>query len=617
MRIKNKTLLICLLISLWGIHLQAQNGIGFEKYKTNPEVFKALTLLQQKSPNRTLLHQIAESPGGEPVYVLEIGKELKNVPAIFVAANLEGKTPLSTEGALYLAKMLMDSARYTKSVKWMIMPLPNPDATVGYFGNVKWERSVNASAVNDDKDDQLNEDGPEDLNGDGLITKIRVEDPEGTYLISEKDPRIMVKADPAKGERGKYKLYPEGIDNDKDGEINEDGPGGINPGINFPHLFRTNAKETGLWPGEAPEVYGILKFIFDHPEIAMVYTLGTSDFCVAPPKGGRKGGVNMESIKVPARFAARIGADPEKTYSMTEVIELFKSAMPGRGGREMNAETVADLLGLGAAVNPMEDDLKFYTDLSEKYKAYLKTKGFSTDRLSADADKDGSFELWAYYQLGVPSFSMNLFTPPKGSESKPREATSRESGMREMPAKTTEIDDREKTILAYLDKNLKGEGFVKWTPFNHPTLGKVEIGGIAPFVTSTPPAAQIDSLCKIQLPWLLTLSSKLPDIQIMKEAVTDLGAGIYRLEIFIENKGVLPYPTAMGSRNKQPSPMVVVLEGEDLQLMEGYSRTPLGDIGGNQVKKLTWTIKTDKKTVKAHIESPLFNAAVKQIKIGG
>ena len=42
-----------------------------------------------------------------------------------------------------------------------------------------------------------------------------------------------------------------------------------------------------------------------------------------------------------------------------------------------------------------------------------------------------------------------------------------------------------------------------------------------------------------------------------------------------------------------------------------------GDIGGNQVKKLTWTIKTDKKALKAHIESPLFDATVKQIKIGG
>ena len=604
-------------------NLSAQNGITFEKYRTNSEVQKAISSLQQKAPTRIVLHKIAESRGGEPINVMEIGRDLKNVPAIFVGANFEGKTPLSTEGALYLAKMLLDSSAYTGNIKWFILPLPNPDATSGYFSSVKWERTVNNSVVNDDKDDQIDEDGPDDLNGDGCITQMRVEDPEGAYIISEKDPRIMLRADPAKGERGKYKLYQEGLDNDGDGEINEDGPGGINVGINFPHLFKTNLKDTGLWPGEAPEAYGIMEFIFNHPEIAMVYTLGTSDFCMAPPRGGRKGGANMESLKIPARFAARIGADPEKTYTMNEVLELFKSGMGGRGGgREMTAETVIDFLGLGAAVNPMEGDMKFYTDFSEKYKNYLKAKGASTDRLAADADKDGSFELWAYYHLGVPSFSMNLFTPPKpAAEPRSREGgATREAGMGMSPmrAAAPEADDREKTIFAYVDKKLNGDGFVKWQPFNHPTLGKVEIGGIKPFVTSTPPAAQIDSLCKVQLPWLLQLSKKLPDIQIMKEVVTDLGAGVYKLDLFIENKGVLPYPTAMGSRNKQPGPVIIILEGEKLEFLEGYKRTSLGDIGGNQVKKLTWTIKADKKSlIKARIESVIFGSGEKLIKIGG
>ncbi len=594
--------------------LFAQPGVTFEKYKSNPDVQKALLSLQEKAPERIAIHKIAASPGGEPINVLEIGKELKNVPAIFVGANFEGKTPLSTEGALYLAKMLLDSSRYTRNVKWFILALPNPDATSGYFSKVKFERTVNDSEVNDDKDDKINEDGPDDLNGDGMITQLRVEDPEGTYMISDKDPRIMVKADPTKGERGKYKLYPEGLDNDGDGEINEDGLGGINVGINFPHLFKSNLKETGLWPGESPEVFGVMKFIYSHPEIAMVYTLGTSDFCMTVPRSGRKGGVNMESIKVPTRFATRLGADPEKTYPMAEVIEMFKTSIPARPGREMTAETIIDMLGLGAAVNPLDEDLKFYTDFSEKYKAFLKAKGFSADRMAADPDKDGSFELWAYYQLGVPSISMNLFTPP----TKPAEPRTRETATRETNSKTVVTDDKDKTILAYIDTKLKGEGFVKWLPFSHPTLGKAEIGGIAPFVTSTPPEGRIDSLCKAQLPWLLTLSTKLPDVQLMKEVVTDLGAGVYRLELFIENKGVLPYPTAMGSRNKQPDPVMVILEGENLQFLEGYKRTALGDIGGNQVKKLTWTIKTDKNSIlKAHIESPVFGSTVKQIKIGG
>jgi len=101
------------------------------------------------------------------------------------------------------------------------------------------------------------------------------------------------------------------------------------------------------------------------------------------------------------------------------------------------------------------------------------------------------------------------------------------------------------------------------------------------------------------------------------EKITEQGAGVYKLEIYIENKGYLPYPIAIGQRNSQPAPVVVILEG-DMELLEGIKRTPLGSIGGNQVKKLTWLIKADKKpTISAKIESTVFGTQVKQIKIGG
>ncbi len=74
----------------------------------------------------------------------------------------------------------------------------------------------------------------------------------------------------------------------------------------------------------------------------------------------------------------------------------------------------------------------------------------------------------------------------------------------------------------------------------------------------------------------------------------------------------------MGSRNRQPAPVVITLEGGSFELLEGFLRTPLGDIGGNQVKKLTWIIKAEKKTeITAKVESAVFGTSVKQIKIGG
>jgi len=123
-----------------------------------------------------------------------------------------------------------------------------------------------------------------------------------------------------------------------------------------------------------------------------------------------------------------MGADPEKTYTMAQVMEMAKTMMPGGGGREMTPDMISAFLGLGAAVNPIDDDLKFYTTFSEQYKEYLKKKGFSSDRLPAPADKDGSFELWAYYHLGLPSFAMNLFTIQKPTSDKPAEGAAGRCG---------------------------------------------------------------------------------------------------------------------------------------------------------------------------------------------
>ncbi len=647
-----------------------KTGISFNAYHTGQEVQQILNNLQQGNSATTKLHKIAASPGDNPVTVLEIGSNLEDVPAIFVGANFEGDVPISTEGALRFAQMLLDSAEYIRNVKWYIMPLPNPDAAAGFFAKVKSGLTVNQLEINNDADEAVNEDDYDDLNGDGFITQMRVKDLEGTYLVSKKDARLMERADAAKGERGEYKMYSEGLDNDNDGQYNEDGIGGINIGISFPHLFEYTKKESGLWSGQSPETYGILRFIFDHPEIAMVYTLGSSDFCIAPPKGGRKGGANLQSIKIPGRYARMLGVDPNQTFTMDEVIEMMKSRVPP--GMEVTPSLVAGFLGLGAAVNPLDEDLKFYTQLSEDYKKYLKARRFNTERLDPPGDKDGSFELWAYYHLGIPSFSMNLFTVPKVKEEKKTEEKSlsldevekmsaddfvalgeekidaflkannapdrfKASGviemmksgrftpkqmvamMKNMPKKEKEdeLSEKDKALLAWSDKEWEGKGYINWEKYSHPTLGEVEIGGYVPYLETTPKPEGIDSLFQAQLPWLLQLSKKLPEIEFAGEKVKELGNGIYKLELYIGNNGYFPYPIAMGERNSHPAPVVIILNGE-VEFLEGIQRTPLGGIGGNQVKKLTWILKADNKsTVEATIESAVFGKQVKQIKIGG
>ena len=653
----------------------AQELSGNYQDYLNPEgLNKALNDLHSKFPKQTKLIKLASSAGNSNLKMLEIGPEAglekKSMPAIIVVANMEGTVPVSSMAAIYLADYILSSGKGPTDLTWYVLPCGNPDAYANYFETPLRLDPRNNKTHNDDMDDLTDEDGFNDLDGNGIITQMRVKDPEGIWIPVSGDPRMLRKADASKGEKGIYKLYSEGLDDDGDGKYNEDGPGGVNVGINFPHLFEPFTKTSGLWPGCTDESFQLIKFVFEHPEIAMTMNFGATNFCMQAPKGGRKAGVDMDKIKIPENMAEMFGADPNRTYSISEIIEMVQPMVPA--GMTVTESMVASFLGLGAVVNPLEKDLKFYKELSDQYKEYLKDKGMEAERLDPQSAKDGSFELWSYYHLGIPSFAMDFWTLPKVKEEKKEESGItikklekmssddfialgkekiavflKESGapehfkaesvikmvesgqvspkqmagmMKDMtkPKDEKEGDPKTKALLAYSDDQLGGKGFVDWKPFKHPALGDVEIGGKVPFVDNTPPKENMDSLFSLQVPWVLELSKKLPRLNIMQSEVKHKGAGVYELIIWVENESYLPFPTAMGERNEQPAPAVVLLEGKNISILSGKKRTPINSIGGLKNKKLTWLIESEKEVnLNVKLSSVFAWGDEKQIKIGG
>lgn len=628
-------------------------AINSDRYHSPQEVVSAWSAFAKANPATSALHTIATSPGGTDVLVIEIGPEVgmkaRRFPAVLVMANMDGTLPISTEAALRLATLVSATPAATRELTYFILPNGNPDAAGRYFSKPLMVDPRNGSKVNDDLDDQTDEDGPADLNGDGMITQMRVKDPAGEWLPVAGEPRLMRQADPAKGEKGIYLLYNEGIDNDGDGEYNEDPPGGVDIGVTFPHLFKPYTATSGRWPGSEAETYGLLQFTFAHPEIAMTFSFGATNTCKAPPEGGRKGSVDFTQIKVPEEMAKRLGLDPTRTYSIQEIIDFVRPMAPP--GFEINESMVASFLGLGAVVNPLDEDVKFYKELAERYKEFLKTAKLDGKRLDPVQARDGSPELWSYYHLGVPTFSMDLWTLPEvAEESKEKsgitvdtldamtseafvalgeakiEAFLKEVGappnikaafliasvtsgtmsprqmagvLRQMPKPTSgeHGDFRQKALLAWSDTKLAGAGFVNWTPFKHPTLGEVEIGGAVPFADTTPPAAMLQALLDGQVPWVLTLADKLAHLKIAKTEVTAKGGGVHELVVWVENTGSLPFPTAMGKRNQQPAPAIVTLKIAGAKLLSGKARTPIKELGARKATKLTWLVQADRTEV--------------------
>lgn len=643
------------------------------KYHNQNEVSGIMRDLQSKNPGIVKIHDLAVSPGKRQVQLYEIGSEInsekKLIPAVLIVANMEGNAPLGTEAALYLADSIAGGKELYKNFTWYILPAGNPDASERFFRKPLYKDTRNDLVSNDDMDDQTDEDGFEDLDGNGFITMMRVKSPDGEWLPVSSDPRLMKKADAAKGEKGIYKLYTEGVDNDRDGKYNEDVAGGTNVGLNFPHLFKFFVPENGLYPGSSPEAFGLMKFVFSHPELAMTFSFGSSNFCTTPPKGGRAGSVDMEKITIPEDIAKAFGADPSKTYSMKEIMDLVKPMVPA--GIELDESMIASFLGLGAIVNPLNEDLAFYKKLAEEYAAYLKKSGMTADRFDPEDGKDGSFELWSYYHLGLPVFSMDLWSVPKPKEEKTSSsgltpdaiekmskedflaigeekfsAFMKESGappqykasmviegvksgqmtpkqiggmMKQMPKPAKDDnagDPKEKAILAFYDNKPGSSYFVNWTKFNHPSLGEVEIGGFKPYTDNTPAPEMIDSLLKAQVPWIFKLTEQLPLLKISDTKLTSNGGGIYKLEAWISNEKYLPYPTAMGNKNKQPAPVICTVEGKDITLLSGRKRMVLQSIPGLKKNKITWLIQAEKGTeLTVKLISKSAGTDVKQIKI--
>ncbi len=651
----------------------AQNAYSqFNQYHSPAE---AEAMMQKiASGGNAAMHKLAQTPGGNNYYVLEIGKETKaagkSLPAIFVAANMEGNLPLSTEAALYLATELAKKTEYQQNYTWYILANGNPDAAKTYFAALKFENIRNLSPINDDMDEAIDEDGFEDLDNDGYITQMRKKSPNGKFIIDPLSHYFMRKADASNGETGIFEIYTEGIDNDKDGEYNEDPAGGVNIGASFPHLFKYHNPTSGLYPGKETETYSLIEFIMNHPEIAMTITFGTSSFITIQPEGGRKGTADLNNIKIPHRFAGYINADPEKTYNFAEVKEMVAKIMPP--GMEVDESMIINMLGLGAAVNPEKDDLKFYAQINKEYADYLKNLKKEVKNLSPSPSKDASFELWSYYQLGIPTFSMNLWTLPEAKEEKkegsgitleklenmsndefiqlgnekieaflkennaPAQFTAEKtvemlkSGqfstkqmagmMKKMaenaPKKEGELSKEQKAFIHYNENSSGGKAFVAWKPFNHPQLGEVEIGGTVPFAQNTPQVNLIDSILSTNMPFIMDLSKKLAQLSIKSTEIKNLGKGVYQIDIYIENTGALPFTTAMGKRNKQPAPAILSINGKNISFLQGLQRTPVLALDAKSVQKFSFMIQSaQKQSLQIKIAAPQAHGNEKTINL--
>ncbi len=271
-----------------GVSQHQGNQVDWNRYYSNAETVDIMRSYALRYPDLTNLYSIGKSYMGVDLMVMEVtnfrNKPADQKPGFYVDGNIHSGELTGSAVTLYLMGYLLD--RYGEDPEvtllldtraFYLRPKFNPDgADLALLKDVSLRSTVHP--VDNDDDGRADEDPAEDLNGDGFITQMRIPDPEGTMMINRDDPRIMVRRGRDFAEGSLYRVVSEGIDNDKDGRLNEDDIGGLDMNRNFPRNWEPEYIQPGAgpFPLSEPETYATVKFIDEHPNITGILHNHTS-----------------------------------------------------------------------------------------------------------------------------------------------------------------------------------------------------------------------------------------------------------------------------------------------------------------------------------------------------
>ncbi len=141
--------------------------------------------------------------------------------------------------------------------------------------------------------------------------------------------------------------------------------------------------------------------------------------------------------------------------------------------------------------------------------------------------------------------------------------------------------------MKWNDEALEGRGFVNWYPFDHPQLGRVELGGWDGLYTWTnPPHKLLEKEIAPLTRWLVWHALISPRLEIVEAAATPLGEDAYRVRLVVQNTGWLPSYVTKKAKEKKISRGVVceIALPEGARLETGRAREEPGQLEGRAYK---------------------------------
>ena len=504
------------------------------RYHLYAESTALLRQLAMRYPDLAKLYSIGKSAtGSKEVWCIEIGNRAtgapEDKPATYFDGNQHASEVTGGEVTLFLAHYLLsrygadpDVTRLVDTRVTYIIQRADPDGAEAFMtGRIDWDAAAAPGATDSDGDGQMGEDGPDDIDDDGEILKIRIEDPDGGWKVYDGDPRIMVRRDAGDEQQPFYRVIDEGLDNDDDGDVNEDPPiTGFISNRNYPAFWASTDgrfRGRGDYPLQEHSSRILVDFILSKPHISQVESYHTTS------------GIHLRP------YAARPDSDfpPQDLQDYSAVLAK---------GTAITTYPVASVYNDFTTIDP---------------------------RLPPDEQpgvRHGVFIDWSYVHQGLFSLTTELWTMEPFVNEMGWGDIPRDKPLFAVPGRYNR-PDVQAVVLAWLDAHrgaaeLSGQGFVDWKPLNHPTLGPVEIGGFTRYWLRNPPPGPflrrvVEDQAKFAVVQALTTPIvKIEDVAVEREGDSDR----WTVTVTVANEGYLDTSLEQARRAGVAEADVVTLE---------------------------------------------------------
>ena len=465
--------------------------------------FEELTSLLRKAadthPDLMRLASIGSSYEGRSLWCATLtnyatGEPLTK-PAFYVDANIHATELSGSVAALKLIDTLLTNygkreeiTRLLDSRTIYVLPRVNPDGAE--WAMAKRPRFIRSSV----RPYPYNEDAiegleAEDIDGDGRILMMRFRDDNGPWKKHSDEPRLMVRRDPTESGGEYYRIVSEGRIKNYDG---------FNlPVARVKQGLDLNRNFPEEWRPEGQQ-------------------LGAGDFPTSEPE-----------VRACVEFI-----NTHRNICGGLFFHTWSGVLLRPFGTKSDDEMPPEDLWVFQAQGKKGEEVTGYPAISVFHEFRYHPKEVITGTQD-----------WLYTELGSYAWVVEIWCPM------------REAGIKDYKYidwfRNHPVDDDLK-LLKWSDETHQGKGYVDWYEFDHPELGKVELGGWNRFHTfSNPPPHLMEKEVEKFPDWIVFQALMSPKLEHHSTKVTALGDNLWRIDFGVHNTGYLATDVSKLTRSKK------------------------------------------------------------------